>query len=250
MGDEGSPQDALLDGVHIATDADLRGLRSRRLRCRHTDNVQPRADAFPQQVDEMPRSRPGAEPQLHPGLDEIQRAGRGAQCVDFSVGGGVVVGHGVVVRHGQHLAVLDHHRTHRHLTGQRGQTGLLQGQGHVLAIEGRRVVGGHCKMAVQSRHCVRPAALLPVSPMNTSTAQRPLRVLVADDNTINLRVATRVLRDMGHSGVLVTDGEKALKAMESQRFDLVLLDVTMPNMDGPTMLEKMRSGGNTTEMMP
>jgi len=76
--------------------------------------------------------------------------------------------------------------------------------------------------------------------MNTSTAQRPLRVLVADDNTINLRVATRVLRDMGHSGVLVTDGEKALKAMESQRFDLVLLDVTMPNLDGMATLAEIR----------
>lgn len=76
--------------------------------------------------------------------------------------------------------------------------------------------------------------------MNSTPADRSLRVLVADDNTINLRVATRVLRDMGHSGVLVTDGDKALKAMEQQRFDLVLLDVTMPNRDGLSTLAEIR----------
>lgn len=77
--------------------------------------------------------------------------------------------------------------------------------------------------------------------MNPSPADRPLRILVADDNTINLRVATRVLRDLGHSGVLVTDGDKALKAMEQQRFDLVLLDVTMPNRDGMSTLAEIRA---------
>lgn len=77
--------------------------------------------------------------------------------------------------------------------------------------------------------------------MNAATlAQRPLRVLVADDNPVNLRVATRILRDMGHSGVLVTDGEKALKALEAQSFDVVLMDVTMPQLDGLSAVGEMR----------
>lgn len=71
-------------------------------------------------------------------------------------------------------------------------------------------------------------------------ANRALRVLVADDNPVNLRVATRVLRDMGHSGVLVTDGEKALKALEAQSFDVVLMDVTMPQLDGVSTVGEMR----------
>lgn len=69
---------------------------------------------------------------------------------------------------------------------------------------------------------------------------RALRVLVADDNPVNLRVATRVLRDMGHSGVLVTDGEKALKALEAQAFDVALMDVTMPLLDGVSTVAEMR----------
>ena len=74
---------------------------------------------------------------------------------------------------------------------------------------------------------------------NTSVP-RALRVLVADDNPVNLRVATRVLRDMGHSGVLVTDGEKALKALEAQAFDVALMDVTMPQLDGVSTVAEMR----------
>jgi CheY-like chemotaxis protein len=75
---------------------------------------------------------------------------------------------------------------------------------------------------------------------NESRSSKPLRVLVADDNPVNLRVATRVLRDMGHSGVLVTDGEKALKALEAQAFDVCLFDVTMPNLDGIGALTELR----------
>lgn len=67
-----------------------------------------------------------------------------------------------------------------------------------------------------------------------------LRVLVADDNTINLRLAARVLKALGHSGALVTDGDKALKALEAQRFDLLLLDATMPNRDGLSTLAEIR----------
>ncbi|MFN3956371.1 MAG: response regulator [Tepidimonas ignava] len=72
------------------------------------------------------------------------------------------------------------------------------------------------------------------------TAMRPLRVLVADDNPLNLRLAARLLRDMGHSGVLVTDGHKALEALQAQRFDVVLMDVTMPGMDGTEALALLR----------
>jgi CheY-like chemotaxis protein len=69
---------------------------------------------------------------------------------------------------------------------------------------------------------------------------RPLRVLVADDNPLNLRLATRILREMGHSGVLVTDGAKALQALRAQAFDLALLDVTMPGTGGLEALAELR----------
>jgi len=70
---------------------------------------------------------------------------------------------------------------------------------------------------------------------------RPLRVLVADDNPLNLRIAARLLRDMGHSGVLVNGGRQALQALQTQAFDVMLLDVTMPDMGGLEALAELRA---------
>ena len=75
----------------------------------------------------------------------------------------------------------------------------------------------------------------------TASPLRPLRVLVADDNPLNLRLATRILREMGHSGVLVPDGRKALEALRAQSFDVALFDVTMPDMGGLEALAELRA---------
>lgn len=59
-----------------------------------------------------------------------------------------------------------------------------------------------------------------------------LNVLVADDNPINRKVLSGVLRALGHTGVVVEDGQQALRCLDELRFDLVMLDVSMPVMDG------------------
>ena len=59
-----------------------------------------------------------------------------------------------------------------------------------------------------------------------------LRVLLADNNAVNQRLAARLLEKQGHSAVVVGTGCAALKALEEQEFDLVLMDVRMPDMDG------------------
>jgi CheY-like chemotaxis protein len=61
---------------------------------------------------------------------------------------------------------------------------------------------------------------------------RKLHILVADDNLVNLRLARSLLAKQGHSAVAVGSGREALAALEQQSFDLVLMDVQMPNMDG------------------
>lgn len=68
-----------------------------------------------------------------------------------------------------------------------------------------------------------------------------MRVLVADDNPINTRTAARILRELGHGGVLVNDGEQVLKALVQKPFDLVLLDVNMPILDGPATLKAIQA---------
>jgi CheY-like chemotaxis protein len=59
-----------------------------------------------------------------------------------------------------------------------------------------------------------------------------LRVLVAEDNAVNQLLAVRLLEKRGHEVVVASTGTAALEALENQSFDLVLMDVQMPEMSG------------------
>jgi signal transduction histidine kinase/ActR/RegA family two-component response regulator len=70
-----------------------------------------------------------------------------------------------------------------------------------------------------------------VSPSPTPP-DRPLRILLAEDNPVNQRLASRTLEKHGHTVTLVSDGRQALTAASREEFDLILMDVQMPEMDG------------------
>jgi PAS domain S-box-containing protein len=61
---------------------------------------------------------------------------------------------------------------------------------------------------------------------------RRLRVLLAEDNAVNQRLAVRLLEKQGHSVVVAGSGREAVQALEQATFDVVLMDVQMPEMDG------------------
>src|SRR5437667_1168680 len=73
-----------------------------------------------------------------------------------------------------------------------------------------------------------------------------LRVLLAEDNAVNQRLASRLLEKRGHSVVVAGNGLEALEALEKERFDLVLMDERMPVMDGfeaTTAIRKREGAG-------
>jgi len=61
---------------------------------------------------------------------------------------------------------------------------------------------------------------------------RHLNILLAEDNIINQKVASHLLKNYGHEITVVSDGKEAVSAFENNSFDLILMDVQMPKMDG------------------
>ena len=62
--------------------------------------------------------------------------------------------------------------------------------------------------------------------------ERSLRLLLTEDNLVNQKLAVRLLEKRGHSVVIASNGREAVEALHHQRFDVVLMDVQMPEMDG------------------
>jgi PAS domain S-box-containing protein len=79
-----------------------------------------------------------------------------------------------------------------------------------------------------------------VAPDLPGPSGRSLRILLAEDHPVNQVVATHMLERLGHRAVVASDGRAALAAMESGVFDMVLMDLQMPVMDGFEALAAIR----------
>jgi CheY-like chemotaxis protein len=77
-----------------------------------------------------------------------------------------------------------------------------------------------------------PRPALPTAMLPADLPERRLRVLLAEDNAVNQRLAASLLERRGHRVTIASNGREALDALERGRFDVVLMDVQMPQMGG------------------
>ncbi|MBR3643787.1 MAG: response regulator, partial [Parasporobacterium sp.] len=76
------------------------------------------------------------------------------------------------------------------------------------------------------------------------------RVLVVDDNIVNLKVVLSNLKTFGILADMATSGEGCLNILSQEKYDLLLLDQLMPGMNGPETLQKLRKSGGINAMIP
>lgn len=91
------------------------------------------------------------------------------------------------------------------------------------------------------RQALSPVAAAVPLPMTDDKLSSPqLRILLAEDNLVNQRLAVRMLEKMGHLVAVAQTGKDALDALRTGKFDLALMDVQMPEMDGFAVTREIR----------
>lgn len=90
----------------------------------------------------------------------------------------------------------------------------------------------------------------PSSGIHELPSTRNLRVLLAEDNLINRKLAVRLLEKCGHHVTVAKNGEEAVSIFGSHEFDIVLMDIEMPIMDGEQAVQLIRQSSERGKTVP
>jgi CheY-like chemotaxis protein len=125
-----------------------------------------------------------------------------------------------------------------------------------LSVSSEHGKGSTFTLTFEADRIAQPAPVAQLTPAlpsaggPASTNIRGKRVLLVDDNRINRQVARLFLAPLGVSITEAANGQEALEALAQADFDVVLLDIHMPVMDGPTTIARIRASDQKWKHVP